>query len=67
MQATQKMPSLECIGTTECVHINTAEIPLEIGESLAASAMDLIRDILRQPGGREKLEARATALQKRKG
>ena len=39
------------------IHINTAEIPDYVRDNLAAATLQLIRDILRDPGGREKLEA----------
>lgn len=43
------------------VHICTAEIPDAIRDNLAAATLDLIHSILRQPGGREMLDARTAA------
>ena len=39
------------------IHINTAEIPDYVRDNLAAATLQLIRDIQRDPGGREKLDA----------
>ena len=46
---------------TSAIHINTSEIPAYVRDNLAASTMDLIHAILRQPGGREALDARTAA------
>lgn len=46
--------------TTE-VHINVAEIPDHVRDDLAAATLDLVRDILRQPGGRKALDAKIRA------
>jgi len=46
---------------TSAIHINTAEIPAHVRDDLAASTLDLIHAILRQPGGREALDARTAA------
>ena len=43
------------------VHIKTAEIPQALRDDLAAATLDLIHAILRQPGGREALDARTAA------
>jgi hypothetical protein len=43
------------------VHINTAEIPDFVRDNLAAATLDLIHGILRQPGGREALDAKTAA------
>lgn len=43
------------------VHIHTEEIPDAMRDNLAASTLDLIHSILRQPGGREMLDARTAA------
>ena len=43
------------------IKINTAEIPDHIRDGLAASTLDFIHAILRQPGGREALDARTAA------
>ena len=42
-------------------HINTAEIPDFVRDNLAAATLDLIHGILRQPGGREALDAKTAA------
>lgn len=46
------------------LHIRTEEIPPEVRDRLAAATLDLIHSILRQPGGREALDAR-TATRER--
>lgn len=46
--------------TTE-IHINMAEMPDHVRDELAAATLDFIRGILRQPGGRERLNARIAA------
>ena len=46
--------------TTE-IHINVDEMPNNMRDALAESTMELIRNILRQPGGREALDARTRA------
>lgn len=46
---------------TTAVHINVAEIPDHVRDSLAAATLELIRGILRQPGGREALDERIKA------
>lgn len=46
---------------TTTIHINVAEIPDHARDDLAAATLDLIRGILRQPGGRERLDARIAA------
>ena len=43
------------------VHIHTEEIPDAARDNLAAATLDLIHSILRQPGGREMLDARTAA------
>ena len=43
------------------IHIDTASIPAHVRDDLAAATLDLIHGILRQPGGREALEARKRA------
>lgn len=42
--------------TTE-IHIHTEEIPDYVRDNLAAATLELIHSILRQPGGREALDA----------
>ena len=46
---------------TEAVHINVDEIPGHVRDDLAAATLDLIRGILRQPGGRAALDERIKA------
>lgn len=46
---------------TEAVHINVTEIPDHTRDDLAAATLDLIRGILRQPGGRAALDERIKA------
>ena len=46
---------------TAAVHINVAEIPDNARDDLAAATLDLIRGILRQPGGRAALDERIKA------
>lgn len=46
--------------TTE-IHINVDEIPDHVRDALAASTLELVRGILRQPGGREALDAQTRA------
>ncbi len=43
------------------VKINIAEIPISVRDDLAAATLDFIHGILRQPGGREMLDARTAA------
>jgi len=49
---------------TPDIRINTAEIPNHVRDKLAVATMELIRNIQKQPGGREALEARAAAERK---
>jgi hypothetical protein len=44
------------------ITINTAAIPAHVREDLAAATLELIRGILRQPGGRERLDAKKAEL-----
>ena len=46
---------------TAGVHINVAEIPDHARDDLAAATLDFIRGILRQPEGREALDAKIKA------
>ena len=39
------------------IHINTVEIPDYVQDNLAAATLRLIRDVLHESGGREKLDA----------
>lgn len=43
------------------IRINTAEIPDAVRDRLAVATMAFIRGILKQPGGREALEAKMAA------
>lgn len=43
------------------IHIDTSKIPDAARDYLSASTMELILNILRQPGGREALDARTAA------
>lgn len=43
------------------IHIDVSAIPDYVRDDLAAATMELYRKILRQPGGREALEARKRA------
>lgn len=43
------------------ITIDTAAIPAYVRENLAAATLELIHKILRQPGGREALDARTAA------
>lgn len=60
MQAARLAPTEEGELVSE-IHINTAEIPEFVRDNLAAATLDLIHEILRQPGGREALDARTAA------
>lgn len=58
----QKYPDPPPMGElTTKIHINVDEIPDHVRDELAASTLELIRGILRQPGGRERLDARIAA------
>lgn len=46
---------------TAAVHINVEEIPDYVRDDLSAATLDLIRGILRQPGGRAALDERIKA------
>ena len=43
------------------IHIDTAAIPSYMRDRLAMATMDMIRNILKQPGGREALAAKTAA------
>lgn len=43
------------------IKIDVEAIPVHVREALAASTLELIHAILRQPGGREALDARTAA------
>lgn len=47
------------------IHLDTAAIPAHVRDNLAAATLDLIHSILRQPGGREALDAQTAARKKR--
>lgn len=44
------------------ITIDTTAIPAHVREDLAAATLELIRGILRQPGGRERLDAEKAEL-----
>lgn len=44
------------------VHINIAQIPKHTQEVLAAATLDLIHNILAQPGGREAMDSKIAEL-----
>ena len=48
---------------TTKIHINVDEIPDHVRDELAASTLELIRNILRQPGGRAALDAKIKAME----
>lgn len=48
----------------QAVSINMAEIPDYARDRLAEATLDLLRGILRQPGGREALDAKKAARKK---
>ena len=68
-QQARDMP-LQEVGVDE-IRIDTSKIPNEVRDRLAEATMDLILGILRQPGGRESLDAknvaRKAAEQEREG
>lgn len=43
------------------IKINITEIPASVRDDLAAATLDFIHDLLRQPGGREMIEAKKAA------
>lgn len=43
---------------TDKIKIDTSLIPVEVRDRLAAATLEMVRGILRQPGGREELERR---------
>lgn len=44
--------------STSAIKIDTSAIPDEVRDDLAAATLDLICGILREPGGREKINAK---------
>lgn len=46
---------------TDAVIIDTSAIPVEVRDRLAEATLEMVRGILRQPGGRSALEARIAA------
>lgn len=46
---------------TTAIHIDVAAIPDHVRDDLAAATLDFIRGILRQPDGRERLDAKIAA------
>ena len=65
-QARREYPAPPLGEQTAAVHINVAEIPDHARDDLAAATLELIRGILRQPGGRaaldEKIKAKKAAV-----
>lgn len=51
--------------TRNTVHIDTSTIPGHVRDVLAVSAMDMVLGILRQPGGRELIEAKKAEIARR--
>ncbi|WP_298031536.1 hypothetical protein [uncultured Dysosmobacter sp.] len=45
----------------DVICIDTSLIPDSVRDGLAAATLDLIHDILRQPGGREAMDAKIAA------
>lgn len=52
----------EVSGQENVVNIDVSLIPKHTQEVLACATMDLIRDILAQPGGREAIERKKVEL-----
>lgn len=50
---------------TDSIHINVGEIPDHVRDELAAAALDMVRNILAQPGGREMLDAKTRERKER--
>lgn len=46
---------------TTAIHVNVTDIPNHVRDDLAAATLDLVRGILRQPGGRERMDAKIAA------
>ena len=55
------MEVLTAAAGSPTIRINTAEIPDFARDNLASATLDFIHEILRQPGGREALDARTAA------
>lgn len=49
------------------IHINTKEIPAHTANYLAAATLDLIHQILQQPGGKAAIEAKIAERKERMG
>jgi hypothetical protein len=50
---------------TDSIHINVGEIPDHVRDELAAATLDMVRNILAQPGGREMLDAKTRERKER--
>lgn len=50
---------------TDTININFTAIPSFVREELAAATLDCVKSFLRQPGGREKLDARIASKKQR--
>lgn len=61
MEKARYISSRDDAQSAEVVYIDTSAIPDAVRDGLAAATLDLIHDILRQPGGREALDARIAA------
>lgn len=48
------------------IHIDTSLIPDHVRDVLATSAMDMVLDIIRKPGGWELLDAKKAEIARRK-
>lgn len=49
----------------DSVKLDVSLIPDHVSDELAAATLDFVRSILRQPGGREMLDAKTAARKKR--
>ncbi len=49
---------------TDTIHIDTASIPDHVRWALARATLDLVREISRRPGGRERLDEKKRQLKK---
>lgn len=51
---------------TDSIRINVDEIPDHVRDAFAATVLDMVRNILAQPGGREMLDAKSREIKERK-
>ena len=61
MNSTQRILSPDNGGNTSAIKIDISTIPAEVMDDLAAATLNLIHEILQQPGGREALDAKTAA------